>query len=350
MKLFQKRKRPSEIAPQLSAWQREAMRWPGPPPGGLAEADIRAMTRDGMIQTALDIKKRAVLAADGQIIAASDSPEDRTKAEFVEEMLDRMQGSPTSVVEAALDSMAAGWSVQEVVRRAERGRVWIEAVRPKNPWLFGLDVDAYGTVKSLLLKLPGESERALPRHRFLIHRSRPDYAHPRGQSELETVYPHWKAKQSLLAAWKVHLERFAMPTVLGRYERGLPSEEQASILNALQNIQNSTAIVYPSEIEIGSLGGGKEGSAGFMDAVEFHNREIARALLGQTLTSDEGRRSGSLALAQVHLKVLMLQVEAMRKVLADELITEQLIRPLVEENFGPGRAPRFRWREAGSPL
>ena len=112
---------------------------------------------------------------------------------------------------------------------------------------------------------------------------------------------------------------------------------------ALKDLSRNLAIVYPSEIEIGTLGGAKEASSGFMEAIEFHNREIARAILGQTLTTDEGRRVGSLALGKVHLQVLVLQLSSLRQELADRVMTEQVIRPLVELNFGPGEIPRFEF-------
>ncbi len=80
-----------------------------------------------------------------------------------------------------------------------------------------------------------------------------------------------------------------------------------------------------------------------MDALEFHNREMARSILGQTLTTDEGRRVGSLALGKVHLQVLLLQITAIRREIADSLMTEQIIRPLIEMNFGPGPIPRFEF-------
>ena len=138
-----------------------------------------------------------------------------------------------------------------------------------------------------------------------------------------------------------------MPTVLGRYERGLPPNEQTSILRALQDIQNNTAVVYPREIDVSLLGGDRGPSTGFQEAIEFHNREIARSVLGQTLTTDEGRRVGSLALGKVHLQILLLQVNSLRKQLADSLVNEQIIRPLVELNFGPGQMPRLEFDDSG---
>lgn len=164
---------------------------------------------------------------------------------------------------------------------------------------------------------------------------------------MDAAYKHWQAKQSLLSAWKLHLEKFAMPTVLGKFERGLPPDEQSSLLRSLQDIQNSTAVVYPAEIDVALLGGNKEPSTGFQEAIEFHNREIARSVLGQTLTTDEGRRVGSLALGKVHLQILLLQVNAIRRELAESVLTEQLVRPLVEANFGTGSVPKFVFKDSG---
>jgi phage gp29-like protein len=162
---------------------------------------------------------------------------------------------------------------------------------------------------------------------------------------LEAAHVHWRAKSNLLEAWRIHLERYASPTVLGRYQRGLSPDEQASMLAKLEDVSRHSAIVFPQEIEIGTLGGDRGPSLGFQEAIEFHNREIARSILGQTLTTDEGRRVGSLALGKVHLQVLLLQISALRRELADTVMTEQIIRPLIELNFGPGPIPRFEFEE-----
>lgn len=222
-------------------------------------------------------------------------------------------------------------------------RIWLKAVRPKDPALFGLEVDEFGRLEALKLQLPGENAIDVPRGKFVVYSNRGSYGRPKGRSDLDAAYRHWTNKQSLLNAWKFHLERFAMPTVLGRFGPGLSQDDQAAILDAMQNLSQHTAVIFPNEMEIDTLGGQKEPSTGFMDAVDFHNREIARAILGQTLATDEGRRVGSLAMGKVHLQVLLLQLDAIRRELADVVMTEQVIKPLVELNFGPGPMPRFEF-------
>jgi phage gp29-like protein len=344
-KFFKKKTRHAshESAHQLTAYERRALEIPGVPPGPLGYAVYDAMERDSMIQTALTIKKLAVASAETRVVAANSSGEARRRAEFVETVFERMEGSPLTILQQAIDAFAKGWAVQEMVFEVIGGRVWLRAVRSKNPLNFGVHLDAFGNPLGLNLQLPGESARELPRWKFVLYANRSGYGRPKGKSDLDAAHPHWKAKQSLLNAWRIHLERFASPTVVGRYQRGLSADEQGQILGALSNLQNNTAIVCPNEIEIDTLGGKPEPSTGFMDALDFHNREMARAILGQTLTTDEGRRVGSLALGKVHLQVMLLQINAIRRELADLVMTEQVIRPLVEMNFGPGLIPKFEF-------
>lgn len=351
MKLFKnRRKKPAtkETAPQWTRAQQRAFQMPGWTGGAIPPATLEAMERDSMIQTALTIKRLAVTGSTSRIMPANGSAQAARRAEFAEEAFARMQGSALTVLHQAMDAFVKGWSVQELVFEEADGQVWLKAAKPKDPSNFGLSLDQFGTPRELILQLPGETPIELPREKFVLYMNRPSYGRPKGRSDLEAAYPHWQAKQRLLAAWRVHLERFASPTVLGKYTRGLPADEQSAILGALQRLQDNTAIVFPSEIEIGTLGGSQEASSGFQEAIEFHNREMARSILGQTLTTDEGRRVGSLALGKVHLQVLLLQVNAIRAELADLVMTEQVLRPLIEMNFGPGDLPRFELETVGA--
>lgn len=342
---FGKRKL-QEQAPTESWSHRRLWAASSPSPGSLSSSTYDEMQRDSMIQTALTVKKLAVLAGEYKIEPSDSGPAARRNAEFVAEAFERMEGSVYSVAFDAMDAFAKGWSIQEAVYEFDGDRVWLASVRPKDPSLFGLDLDEFGKIRGLKLQIPGEPERDLPREKFLLFAHRGGYGRPKGASDLDAAHRHWRVKQVLLEAWRVHLERFAMPTVLGKYQRGLTLDEQQAILAALRDLQNNTAIVFPNEIDLSTLGGDRAASSAFMDAIEFHNREIARSILGQTLTTDEGRRVGSLALGRVHLQVLLLQTNALRREIADRVLTEQLVRPLVELNFGPGDIPRIRFEYA----
>ncbi|MBL8040171.1 MAG: DUF935 family protein [Chthonomonas sp.] len=332
-----------QLAQQMTQFERRALELPGTPPTTLPYATYAAMEKDSMVQTALTIKRLAVLAPNWRVVAANESDAAKRNVDFVLQAFERMAGSPPTILSQAMGAFSRGWSVQEVVYRPDGKHITIESLREKDPSYFGIQSDEFGGISGLTLRIPGEMDRILPRGKFILYFNRSSFDRPKGQSDLDAAYPHYLAKQTLLKAWKLHLERFASPTVMAKYQRGLPAEEQSGILRALKELQNNTAIVFPNEIDISTLGGHREQVSGFLDALEFHNREVARSILGQTLTTDEGRRVGSLALGKVHLQVLLLQVQAIRRELADVVMTEQVIRPLIELNFGPGNIPRFEF-------
>ncbi len=362
-KLFNLRRRAAtqELARQLTVFDRRAHEYPGTPSGPLPYATYDQMLRDSMIQTVMTVKKQGILAAKWSVLPASDSPEAKRNATFVEENFAQMAGSAGSILAQAMDAFTKGWSVQEAIYEVSGSHMMLRAMRAKDPATFGLELDEFGVVTGLKLATnlaardphpqpltptrSSQGEGALPRAKFVLFANRGGYGLPKGRSDLDAAYPHWVAKTKLLDAWRMHLEKFASPTVLGKYQRGLPSSEAADLLSALEGLAKRSAIVYPSEIEIGTLSGGRESNSGFLDAIDFHNREIARSVLGQTLTTDEGRRVGSLALGKVHLQVFLLQLQALRKELADVVMTEQVIRPLTELNFGPEEMPRFEFEE-----
>ncbi len=148
-KLFAKKKKgeTKELAPQLTLFERRALEFPGATAGNLTYSVLDQMQRDAMVQTALTIKKLGVLAADFKIVPAADTPSAREKAAFVEASFDAMEGSPRTILLGAMDAFAKGWSVQELVFESDMGgrAAALRAVRAKDPALFGLETDAFGT-------------------------------------------------------------------------------------------------------------------------------------------------------------------------------------------------------------
>ncbi|CAN5410799.1 hypothetical protein BH11ARM2_BH11ARM2_35540 [soil metagenome] len=347
MNLFSKltrRKALETPAPRFARFERQMLESPYGQ-GPLDAATTDEMERDSMVQTALTVKRLGVLAAPWHL-NDDGSPEGKRRREFVQEAFARMEGSPDTLLGAAMDAFSRGWSVQELVYEEANGRIWLKAALPQDPSRFALELDPVGGLAALRLELPGEEPRRLDPAKFAIYRHRPGYGRPRGLSDLEAALPHWRAKGELSDAWAQHLRKFASPTVVGKFARTVTAAEQESLFSALRNLARNRVVVHPDDVEITRFGGDEGGGAGFLEAIEFHNREIARAILGQTLATDEGRRVGSLALGKVHLQVMLLQLEAIRRELADSVMTEQVIRPLIELNFGPGPIPRFEFERS----
>ncbi|GIV17221.1 MAG: hypothetical protein KatS3mg022_2656 [Armatimonadota bacterium] len=328
--------------------------------GGAADADDLMRTRgervyeemltDAQVQAALTTKKFGVLDAEWQVLPGGEDEPSQRAADLVRFALGQLRGSVMRILLNALDALAHGYSVQEInytlcEQESWRGAVIWQSIKSKPPRLFRLETDEFRNLKALYLRVPGGDEKPLPAEKFVVYSYNSSYESPTGRSDLRAAYKHWWAKGLLLKFWLLSLEKFGAPTVKGVVPRHVPEAERRELLEVLDRIQQETAVVLPEDVQIEMLEGKSPVGAAYLQAVQFHNREIARAILGQTLATDEGMRTGSLALGKVHYRVMQLYFRVLRRDLAEQVMEEQLFRRLVALNFADAKTPRFVWVE-----
>lgn len=308
------------------------------------------MLTDAHVKACFNLKRLGVLSASWRLEPADATPEAQRVHEFVLHNLQTMQGGVFSLLWRVLDALAKGVAILEKIYtyRTEppyEGFWTLARCKSKNPALFQFEVDAYRNVRALILYAPNGERLTLPREKFILYTYNPRYESPAGESDLRAAYRAWRSKERILQLWDLFLAKYASPTLIGVYKRGLPPAQQEELLRALDKVQQETAIIVPEEVKVDALEFKQAGAESFAQAVALHNAEIAKSILGETLTTDEGQRVGSLALGQVHLKVLQTQLRALRADLAERVMQDQVIRPLVQLNFGDAPAPRFVWDE-----
>ena len=91
--------------------------------------------------------------------------------------------------------------------------------------------------------------------------------------------------------------------------------------------------MIPDDVQVELLEAQRGGEAGYLSALEWHDKQIAKSILCQTLVSDEGMRVGSFALAKIHLDVLKMCLMKLKRDLEESVMREQVIRRLVDYNF-----------------
>lgn len=353
MKLFSKRKSPKETAPAIARIATQNLKWAGAAARAFGQnlnlAVYEEMQTDPLVRSALIVKKLGALAVPWRIVPADKSADSDSRARFIEYMFAEMDGSVTGILYDAMDALAKGYSILEKIfatdKREFPGMVRLHAVKPKNPAFFGFDVDEFLNISSLTLQVPGEAPKDLPIGKFIVFAYNSRYGQPAGEPDLRAAHRHWAIKRELVKQWSEHLEKFASPTVMGKYKRGLPEDQQSVLLDALDNAHRQSAMIFAEDIEVSLLNAPRDSQSPYAEAIDYHNREISRAILGQTLTTEDSRRIGSLALGKVHLQVLVMQLAGLRRDLAERVMNEQIIRPLIETNFGPGRYPVFEFEE-----
>ena len=317
------------------------------------------MQRDAQVAACLAIKKFAVLARGWEVHPASNDPTDREVADFVRFALADMRGAILDVLYDALDALAKGFSVLEINyriidREPYKGMIGFGSIKSKDPSTFVFDLDDYANIRSLQRTGAGgtgvsglqsrngmRTENTLPPEKFVIYSYMPRYESPYGTSDLRAAYKHYWSKDILIRFLNVYLEKYGAPTARGTYKRGTPKSAQEELLKVLDRIQQETAIVIPDDVQVDLMEAQRGGEAGYLQAIEFHDKQIAKAILSQTLVVDEGARVGSFALAKVHLDVVRMCLKKLKRDLEESVMGEQVIRRLVDYNFTVTAYPTF---------
>lgn len=242
-----------------------------------------------------------------------------------------------------LGALGRGLAVLEILwQRDASGRIVPAALRPRAAERFVLGPDGAWR----LLPTTGEPQdgaRTLPPGKFIFARFGATDERPHGRGLCERVYWHWWFKRNNLKFWLVYNEKFGAPTVVARHRAGLGEGERARLMEVLESLQSDAGVTLPEGITLELLEASRGGTAETYHALaQWCNDEMSRAVLGQTLTSAEGSRSGSLALGRVHEAVRLDYLRADAAWLQD-VINTQLIAPLLALN-GFNEQPAPHWR------
>jgi phage gp29-like protein len=149
-------------------------------------------------------------------------------------------------------------------------------------------------------------------------------------------------KNYVLKDWVTFAEVFGQPLRLGKYGAGATESDKQALLSAVANIGTDAAAIVPDSMLIEFVEARQTGTAELYERFcEYLDRQVSKAVLGQTLTTEVPRNAGSKAAAQVHDAVRrdILAADARR---LSETLTRDLVKPLVDLNSGPqSRYPRL---------
>lgn len=313
--------------------------------------------KDSMVSSCLDTRRDGVLSKPRVVLATGDQAQDKKLAEWVDETLDEYFDTASTdgsgyfgfdnFLCEALEAVGRGVSIGEILWQDSSDRIAIKDVRFKPPTLFGFGDDGlaaytlasyiYPQTGPLRLRqgvMLGSADGKLPQNKFFVHTYRPRYSNRWGSPLLRRVYwPSW-FKRNSVRQWLKYLEK-GTGTVVTRYNDSAATDEQDKALEAARAVQEESVAALPKKFLLEVMEHVRTIGSSHKEMVDdFCNNEIARAILGQTLTSRGSEGGGSRALGEVHNEVRQEKVEADAKSLMLAVNT-QLIWPLTFLNFGP---------------
>lgn len=263
--------------------------------------------------------------------------------------LEQMEGSPIDAFNGIMSAMYHGFSMTEkVFKQIEtEGKTWwgIERLRLKPYNTFYFHSDPFGNLRKVTQKWEGY-EQPINMEKFIHHVYNKDVDEHYGQSELREAYRAWFSKEMVIRFWNIFLERHANGFLFFRPKEG--SELRAGttqyndLVNLITNLSAKTAALLPSNIEVDFHS--PANNVAFPEAVAEHNSSMAKALLVPNLlgVSEQGK-TGAYSQSQTQLEAFLWTLEQDARRL-EEVLNEQLFKPLAKINFGEeGPYPCFRF-------
>lgn len=322
--------------------------------------------KDARVGSCLETRKNAVLAKTWRIVPASDKRQDRRVAEFVEETLRDYFTCESAEADysgfdaflfEALDAMAKGVSIGEIIFGNGRDRVFIENVKFKPQQLFAFGDTAFASYSTASLAYPQTGALQLrqgvmidmvaggelPEDKFFVFSYRPRYGNRWGQALLKYVFWASWMKRASVRQWLRYQEK-GSGAVIAKYPGGASEKERSNALDAATAIIEENAVAIPDRFVMEVHEMVRNLGSSHHELVDgFCNVEITLRLLGQLLTSrgsDGG--GGSRALGEVHDKVRGEYTEADCKQV-EIPVNKRIVKPIVLHNFGHNaKLPSFK--------
>ncbi|GJQ44137.1 MAG: DUF935 family protein [Ignavibacteriae bacterium] len=185
-----------------------------------------------------------------------------------------------------------------------------------------------------------EEGEKLPPYKFILTQHKPTFTNPYGEKILSRCYWPVQLKKGGIEFWQLMMERYGMPYLVGRYPNTFTEPQKQEFLEQLEDMVKDNITIFEESLgidvkespkyEIGQL---------YENLVSFHNKEISKAVLTVTLTTEvEG--VGSYKASEIHKEMLSYLGVSDKKLVESSL--NKLIDYFCELNYGDVERPRIK--------
>jgi len=262
-------------------------------------------------------------------------------ASYCEAVLRDLPGFEETLAHLSL-ATGRGLAVAEIVWQADGS-----GVRPVEIVPVAFDRLTLGESGELRVLTEAEKHReeALPPNKFVVHSPQAASGHPLRGGLARVTGLAYLAKRFAIKDWLIFAEAFGMPVRIARYEPGATADEKREMLTMLKQLGADATGVFSKAIQLEVVQSRVPGEVNlFENLCLYFDREISKAWLGQTLTTDTARMLASAGAAKVHDNVRRdLRDDDIRR--ESQTLRRDLLGPLVRMQFGPGAAVPYFERQ-----
>jgi len=276
----------------------------------------------------LSKRRRQVAQLPITIEDANETPEAKKHGDLVRDWL------KTNVLQHAmfhvLDAIGKGFSVHEIVWKAEPGRVVPERLFYRPQRFFEVSWQDGNTI---WLRSENGFEDLAP-HKFLLH------LHPNKSGNVvrgglsRAVAFLWMFSSFTMKDWALFVQAYGLPVRLGRYGPEASDTDKRTLWRALLSIAGDVAAMIPKSMEMEFVKGA-ENNAGtelYLKRADFLDRQVSKLVLGSTAGTDA--IAGGHAVGKEH-RAVEEDVERHDAGLLAVTLNQQIIPAMVAFTFGP---------------
>ncbi len=278
---------------------------------------------DAHVGSCVQSRKSGVLSMDWELTHGENN---KQVTDFINDIFSWLD--MRKIINQILDAPLYGFQPLEIYWDYDGNYLAPMDVIGKPPWWFEFD-------KNRLCYFRNEADLnnriMLPRNKFIVIQHNDTYTNPYGESVLAKCYMPLIFKRGGFELWSLFIQKYGMPYIWAKVMSG-KQEDIDKVLTAIAALKQDGGISLPDSVELSILdsGSNSKSSDNYLQFIHFCNSEISKAILSQTLTTEQGS-TGSYAMSQTHLQVRDDVVASDAKLV--ESAFNKLIEYIVELNF-----------------
>jgi phage gp29-like protein len=290
---------------------------------------------DAHVYSCIQSRKSAVLALEWQINKGGEETE---ISRFINDIFSRLD--LRRIESEMLDAPFYGYKPLEIYWMVEDGYIVPRDVVGKPPHWFAFD--SFNLLRFCSMAAPNGS--LVPPRKFLLLTNEATYDNPYGEAVLAKCFYPVIFKKGGMKLWATFTEKYGMPYLHGKLLTGSTAKDFDNMLVKLMGLRQDGVLVTEEDASVEIKESARNAPQEiYKQLLHFCNAEISKAILSQTLTTEQGE-TGSYAMSQTHLQVRSDVVDNDKRMV--EAAFNRLIEWIVDMNFAnPVEYPKFEMYE-----
>jgi phage gp29-like protein len=252
--------------------------------------------RDDQVKACFQQRRLAVVSSELLIEPGGESPQDIACAEALKVEVELLKFD--NLTDKMLYDQFYGYAVSEVVWTIRGTLYGFDKIIVRDRSRFHFDNDC--VLRLAAVNGTGDGIKCEPPYFWTTSVGATHDDEPYGLGLAHYLYWPVLFKRGGIKFWMKFIERFAQPSILGKYPNGTVEDDKDNLLAAIKSIASETGTLLPEGMTIELIEATRSGSADQAKLIEIMNSAISKIILGQTMTTDNG---SSQSQAKVHMEV-----------------------------------------------